>query len=82
MTALSDLLKDGAPWKRIQYQEHAFYDVRATLTSALVQKLPDFSLDFVVTIDASEWALSQLHDGVSHPVPFYSQKRRGTAEQK
>lgn len=61
------------------------FDLKATLMTSPVLKLPDFSLDFVVTADASNIAiggvLSQTHNGVAYPVAFYS-KKLSAAEQK
>ncbi|KAL0396182.1 UNVERIFIED_CONTAM: Retrovirus-related Pol polyprotein from transposon [Sesamum calycinum] len=70
---LTDLLKCKAfLWTPIATS--AFSDLKLTMISRLVLQIPDFSLPFEVSTDASQMAigamLSQQHD----PIAFFSKK--------
>ncbi|KAE9339619.1 hypothetical protein PR003_g10927 [Phytophthora rubi] len=75
---LTELVKTttGGRWGTEEIK--AFDDVRALLKRSPVLRLPFFSLTFFVTTDASDVAvggvLSQVFDGVEHPLAFLSCK--------
>jgi hypothetical protein len=73
---LSDLLKSKVEW--VWRQERAFTAIKAALVSAPLLRLPNMSLPFQVTTDASKYCvggvLSQVVDGFDHPISFYSRK--------
>lgn len=79
---LSDLLKAKVEWSWSSAQERAFTSIKAALVSAPLLRLPDMSLPFQVTTDASKYCvggvLSQIVNGFDHPVGFYSRKLSDT----
>ena len=59
-------------------ERQAFDDLKIALCNAAVLKTPDFSIDFIIRTDASEFAigacLSQVQDGCEVPLAFVSAK--------
>lgn len=62
-------------------QEQAFNSLKDAATSAPVLAHPDFQRDFIVTTDASSWAigyvLSQNFDDGEHPIAYGSRQLKG-----
>ena len=50
---LTDLTKDRIRWQWTEVEEQAFRQLKSSLVTAPVLKLPDFERSFVVTTDAS-----------------------------
>ena len=50
---MTDLTKEGMPWKWDEEEENSFCELKRSLVVALVLKMPDFHRLFVVTTDAS-----------------------------
>jgi glycerophosphoryl diester phosphodiesterase len=80
---LTDLTKKGQP-KKVTWQEaqeKAFNNLKRTLTSAPILRLPDVSKPFVLRTDASDVALGavllQEFDGRLFPVSYASRKLLG-----
>jgi hypothetical protein len=73
---LNDLLKKGQPWQWEQKQRDSFYQLQKSLTQELVLQYPDFTKPFIVTTDASGFAvgaiLSQGKIGQDKPIAFAS----------
>jgi len=82
-TPLTDLLLHQKPFKWTESEQEAFAQLKTMLTTAPVLALPDPSLTFMVTTDASQYAiggvLAQQHDDapIPNPVAFESRKLRG-----
>ena len=72
------LLAKNTPFVWGTAQQQSFEGLKTALTAAPVLALPDFSRPFVVTTDASDFAvggtLSQPHGDVLKPVCFMSSK--------
>ncbi|XP_077118870.1 retrovirus-related Pol polyprotein from transposon 17.6 [Ranitomeya variabilis] len=79
-TPLTDLTKgkDSVMVKWTSAAEEAFHSLKRALCSQPVLVTPDFSSEFVVQTDASDTGigavLSQVKDGVEHPVLYLSWK--------
>ncbi|KAJ0394738.1 hypothetical protein ATCC90586_008852 [Pythium insidiosum] len=75
---LSNLVKASQGWRWTAEEEVAFNAIKTKLLSSPILRLPDTSVPFHVTTDASNTCiggvLSQVVDGFDHPVSFYSQK--------
>ena len=75
---LSKLVKKDVPWAWSEDQDEAFQSLKVALQQAPVLQLPDFSIPFIVTTDASGLCmggvLSQLTGGEDHPIAFFSKK--------
>ena len=71
---LTELFKKQRPYKWEAPQEEAFKQLKDTLTTAPILKVPDPTKPFTVNTDASEFALGAvlLQDG--HPIAFESRK--------
>jgi len=71
------LTKKGAHFQWTSDCQHAFEQLKASLTSAPVLALPDDDGEFILDCDASNHSigavLSQIQDGVEKPVCFASQ---------
>jgi len=82
-TPLTDLLLHQKPFKLTKSEQEAFAQLKTALITAPVLALPDPDLTFMVTTDASQYAiggvLAQQHEGapVPNPVAFESRKLRG-----
>ena len=50
---MTDLTKEGVPWKWDEEEENSFCQLKRSLVIAPVLKMPDFDRLFVVTTDAS-----------------------------
>ena len=81
---LTQLLQKSVPFVWGEREQAAFEQLKKELTFAPVLVLPDFEKDFVITTDASKFAvgatLSQPYDGILRPVCYFSNKLQG-AEQ-
>lgn len=79
---LSELVKQSTLWTWGEAQATAFDKVRQLLQQSPVLRLPQFSQPFFVTTDASDIAvggvLSQVSNGIEHPLAFLSRKLNGT----
>lgn len=82
---LTELLKKDIDWYWTEKQEQAFDLLRTALTTAPVLQYPDFTQSFVVTTDASNYAvgavLSQGPIGKDRPVA-YASRTLNKAEQR
>ena len=78
---LTDLLQTDAPWQWEELEQSAFDSLKRALTSAPVLALPDTSKGFIVTTDASKYAigavLSQETPAGIRPVAYESKKLAG-----
>ena len=76
--ALTDLTKDGIVWHWGKDEEQAFCTLKRSLILAPVLRMPNFELQFVVTIDASLVSvgaiLEQDFGNGMQPVAFESRK--------
>ena len=79
---LTCLTQKDVPYDWTATQQQAFEDLRAAITTAPVLALPDPALPFILTTDASAFAvggvLSQAHPGGARPVAFASAKLSAT----
>ncbi|KAJ8550364.1 hypothetical protein ON010_g10705 [Phytophthora cinnamomi] len=75
---LSNLVKKDSEWYWNKEQDAAFTAIKAALQVVPVLRLPDFSLPFCITTDASGYCcggvLSEVVNGEDHPLAFYSKK--------
>src|SRR6202035_541985 len=75
---LTDLLRDDMPFEWSERQQHSMEQLKEAITTAPTLIVPDLNQPFIVHSDASGYAisgvLSQLHNGVEHPVAFLSRK--------
>ena len=75
---LIDLTKDGIRWQWTEKEEQAFRQLKRSLVTAPVLKMPDFERPFVVTTDASLVSvgaiLEQDFGQGLQPVAFESRK--------
>lgn len=75
---LSDLLRAEKAWTWGYKEETSFQKLKLLVTRAPCLKLPDYSKEFIVTCDASGFAiagvLSQMFDDQEHPIAFESRK--------
>ncbi|CAB0035625.1 unnamed protein product, partial [Trichogramma brassicae] len=73
---LTSLLKADTPWDWTDVQEEAFREIKQILSSAPLLQYPDFNRPFVVTTDASDFAiggiLSQGKIGNDLPIAYTS----------
>ena len=73
---LYQLTRKDIPFHWSPECETAFITLKDKLKSAPILQPPDFKKDFIITSDASGYAigavLSQLHDGVEKPVAYFS----------
>ncbi|CAB0041764.1 unnamed protein product [Trichogramma brassicae] len=73
---LTSLLKADTPWDWTDVQEEAFREIKQILSSAPLLQYPDFNRPFVVTTDASDFAiggiLSQGKIGNNLPIAYTS----------
>jgi hypothetical protein len=80
---LNDLLKKNQKWKWETEQEESFQKLKEQVTKPPVLKFPDFTQPFVLTTDASDYAigsiLSQGDIGKDKPIAFAS-RTLNTAE--
>ena len=89
---LLDTLKKGLTFKWEKTQQVAFEDLKKALCSSPVLEYPDFSKKFILTTDASDFALaavlSQGKLGEEHPIAYMSKllnsarKNYGTTEKE
>ncbi|CAK1596608.1 unnamed protein product [Parnassius mnemosyne] len=74
--SLTQLLKKGVPFLWENQQQVAFDELKHKLTSAPILIYPDFSIPFILTCDASNYAvaavLSQGPIGKDRPIAFAS----------
>lgn len=77
---LTNLLKNSNKWKWTEVEQFAFEQLRDALCEDPVLKHPDFEKPFELHTDASYKALGsvlmQEHNGVLHPISYYSRKLR------
>jgi hypothetical protein len=82
--SLNDLLKKGNAWKWGQEQIESFYLLQTALTQEPVLQFPDFIKPFILTTDASGFAvgaiLSQGKIDQYKPIAFAS-RTMNSAEQ-
>jgi hypothetical protein len=75
---LTDLLRDDVKFEWAAKQQSSMNTLKRAITSAPTLIVPDLNQPFIVHSDASGYAisgvLSQLRDGVEHPVAFLSRK--------
>jgi RNase H-like domain found in reverse transcriptase/Integrase zinc binding domain/Chromo (CHRromatin Organisation MOdifier) domain len=75
---MTELLKNDAEWNWSEEVEQSFQALKRMITSAPVLRSPDQSKPFVVTTDASGFAigaeLSQEFEGKLQPIAFMSKK--------
>jgi len=75
---LSDLLPKNTKFEWSKKTEQAFVDIKSRLASRPILIPPDYSKPFIVTVDASDFAIGasliQEVDGLEHPVCFISRK--------
>ena len=57
---LTDLTKDKTPWKWESAEEKAFQELKESLVTAPVLRMPDFEKPFVLTTDASAVAIGAI----------------------
>lgn len=73
---LTQLTKEDEKFIWIDSQQRAFDDLKAALTSESVLAHPRFDQPFILSTDASDYAisaiLSQLHNGKERPISFAS----------
>jgi hypothetical protein len=73
---LHELKRKGMKFKWGEAQQGAFEDIKKALCRAPVLQLPDFSKDFVLSTDASDYAISavlqQCVQGDLAPIAYYS----------
>lgn len=76
LNALTSTRKGAPPFNWSPEAERAFADLKRALTNAPVLTCPDFTKDFTVHCDASNFgiggSLTQLIDGEEHPVAYFS----------
>jgi hypothetical protein len=82
---LTELLQTDVKWEWNDRQQQSFNELKDSISSAPVLVIPDDSLPFVVTTDASVYAvgatLSQDHGKGQQPIAFLSHKLH-SAEQR
>jgi hypothetical protein len=75
---LTELLRKDAQFKWEQRQQSAFDKLKEALCSDQVLAYPDFNSPFILTTDASNYAvaaiLSQVQNGVERPICFASRQ--------
>lgn len=75
---LTELLKKDRPYTWEADQQTAFDSLKTAVTTAPVLRTPDFSKPFIVSTDASDFAIGatllQVIDGHRHPIAFESRK--------
>ena len=78
---LSSLLRKDTKWKWESMHQEAFQKLKCAMVTAPVLKHPDFDKSFEIHSDASSESiggcLMQEHDGILHPVSYFSRKLRG-----
>lgn len=89
---LNSLTRKTAVFEWTKLCQEAFDLLKKSLLSPTILRYPDFTKDFLVTVDASKWGcgavLSQNYDGVDLPVYFASKKflpadqKKSTPEQE
>ena len=77
---LTDLTRNTAP-NKVQWNtacQDAFEKLKKLLCSRPILWSPDFSKEFILQIDASDYGvgavLSQYDEGIDHPVAYYRRK--------
>ena len=75
---MTELLKKDRPYAWGFDQQTAFDALKTAVTTAPVLRTPDFSKPFIVSTDASDFAIGatllQIVDGHRHPIAFESRK--------
>ena len=75
---LTKLLSKKSKFKWDEKCQEAFQKIKNMLVSAPVLRIPDFDKSFILYVDASQvgigGVLMQEHEGVEHPVGYYSRK--------
>ena len=73
---LFKLLKKNQPFIWTFEQQNAYQNLKRCLSSSPLLKYPNFDLPFVISTDASQYALgavlSQEYDGNLYPIAYYS----------
>ena len=73
---LNDLLKKNIEWSWTEKQENSFQELKSKLVKPPVLQFPDFTQPFILTTDASAYAvggiLSQGEIGKDRPIAFAS----------
>lgn len=89
--SLCDLLRKGVKWSWTEEHDQAFRKIKKDLTYAPVLIRPDFSKEFQLHCDASDYAigavLTQVREGEQHPIIFInrlltSSERKYTTTEK
>jgi len=74
----TDMLKKGVKFKWSGAAEQAFVHVKSLLSNEPILRAPNFNKNFQVAVDASVVAvgavLLQEHNGVPHPICYYSKR--------
>jgi hypothetical protein len=77
---LTDLLRDDTPFEWNEKQQQSMQQLKHAITTAPTLIVPDLDEPFIVHCDASGYAisgvLSQLRNGIEHPVAFLSSKMK------
>jgi hypothetical protein len=75
---MTELLKETREWKWDEREEESFRQLQQAMSKAPVLASPDPTRNFIVTTDASDFAigaaLSQQFDCGNRPIAFYSKK--------
>jgi hypothetical protein len=75
---LTALTKKGIPFRWNEEAEVAFLDLKSRLASRPILIPPDFTKQFCVGVDASQFCLGaclfQMKDGLEHPICYLSRK--------
>ena len=75
---LTKLLAKKSKFKWDEKCQGAFQEIKNMLINAPVLRIPDFEKPFILYVDASQvgigGVLMQEHEGVEHPVGYYSRK--------
>lgn len=77
--ALTDTLKKGKRFELTEKAKESFHMLKLALTSAPVLRHPDFTREFYIQCDASEFGIGAVlfqknRDGDENPIAYYSQK--------
>lgn len=70
--SLTQLLRKGVPFQWTQDTDNAFQHLKKALVSAPVLALPDFTKQFTLETDASEFGIGAVLSQDNHPIAFLS----------
>lgn len=76
VSPINALTRKKAEFKWNEKCQKSFQKLKNELISPKILKYPDFSKQFIVTVDASRFAcgavLSQIHNGIEYPISYIS----------